>query len=68
MATAVSNSGTSMRWPRPVRPRATRAASTAWAAYMPAMMSTSDTPVRMGGPSGSPVSDMKPLSPCATGS
>ncbi len=65
---AESYSGTSMRWPLPVRWRASSAARMPWARYWPAMMSNSDTPMRVGGPFSSPVIAIMPTSACAIGS
>ncbi|RIH82984.1 hypothetical protein Mterra_02442 [Calidithermus terrae] len=52
-----------MCWPWPLRSRSSSAASTALAPVMPVMRSTQATGTRTGGPSGSPVTDMMPMSP-----
>lgn len=50
-----------MCWPRPLRSRSQRAASTAKAPIIPVITSIQATPTFMGGPSGSPVTDMIPV-------
>jgi hypothetical protein len=59
-------SETSTRWPAPVRPRACNAARIALAADSPQIMSMSAAPTFSGRPSGSPVTDMRPLIACSS--
>ena len=68
IVTAMSNNATSTCWPRPSRSRANSASKMALQADIPVAMSTIGDPVRTGGPSGKPFSDMKPLSACVIGS
>jgi hypothetical protein len=50
-----------MCWPSPLLSRFRRAARTATAPIIPVMTSIQATPTFMGGPSGSPVTDMMPV-------
>jgi hypothetical protein len=61
-----SYSAISISGPLPVRSRRNSAASTAWAAYMPVIMSTTATPNFSGGMPASPFSAIKPASPWMT--
>ncbi|MCY1549588.1 hypothetical protein D9M68_857620 [compost metagenome] len=56
----------SMCRPWPVRWRSNRAASTAWAAYIPVNMSTAATPNFSSGCPGSPLRAISPASPWIT--
>ena len=66
--TSASSSDTSMRWPAPVLPRTSSAASTPVTTSSEVMTSTSGTVTRTGAPVGSPFSDSRPGVALAPGS
>src|SRR3974390_3098185 len=63
----MSYSETSTYWPRPSLSRAISASRMALVAVMPVAASTIGGPVRIGGPSRTPLSDKKPVSARAVG-
>ena len=65
--TQFSNSALCTSWPRPVRSRSRRAASTPMAPNMPPMMSLTLVPARSGRPTGPVMYDRPPII-CTTSS